>query len=379
MTAAGGAWISTASDREVKAFEDIYGVAPAVVAQAPGRVNLLGEHTDYNDGYVLPTTIPQVTTVSLAPAPDRYVVYSAELDRCVTFTPEQPPGEPFAAYVYCCVRVALDQGASIPPLAMHIASTVPTGVGLSSRAALEVATFRALRELLSERWDDVSIARYAQQAGTRYAGEQCGIMDQMAASLGAQGYMLFLDIRTLQRRMLPQPAGSDILVIDSGIPPSLAATAYNARRAECAEAARLLGVPALRDVTYPHAAEHLPDPLGRRARHVIGENARVLEACGGVSAADFGALMNASHGSLRDDYEVSVRAVDQLIELLQGDSAVHGARMTGAGFGGACVALCHAGMAATVGSRIVGAYNRTGAVARVLVPEPEPGAASAGH
>ena len=369
------------SDRDVKTFEDIYGVSPAVVAQAPGCVNLLGEHTDYNDGYVLPTTIPQVTTVSLRPAQEvRYAIYSAELDRYVKFMPEQPPGEHFATYVYGCVRVALDQGASVPALDVHIASTVPIGVGLSSSAALEVATLRALRELLSERWDDVTIAGYAQQAEVRYAGVQCGIMDQMAASLGAQGRMLFLDTRTLQRRVLPLPADSEILVVDSGIPPSLAATAYNARRAECAEAARLLGVPALRDVADPHAAEHLPDPLGRRARHVISENARVLEACRDVSAADFGALMNASHGSLRDDYEVSVRAVDQLVELLQGDSAVYGARMAGAGFGGACVALCRTGMAGTVGSRIVGAYNHTGAVSRVLVPEPErASAASATH
>lgn len=353
----------------MKTFEAIFNHRPAVVAHAPGRVNLLGEHTDYSDGYVLPTTIPQKTLVALRANGGRdFAVYSTDLDRLARFMLDRAPEEHFASYVYGCVREAADAGAPIAPIDAHIHSTVPMGVGLSSSAALEVATLRALRELFETRWDDVAIAQMAQQAEIKYAGVHCGIMDQMASSLASSGRMLFLDTRTLERRVLPMPADSEILVVDSGIPRTLAATAYNDRRAECEAAAKALGVRALRDVTDAHAAERLPAPLSLRARHVITENARVLQAVRGVGAAEFGQLMNASHGSLRDDYEVSVVALDQLVELLQRDSAVYGARLTGAGFGGACVALCHTGMAAAVGSRVVTAYNRTGAVARVLVP-----------
>ncbi len=352
-------------------FEAIFRCPPEAVARAPGRVNLLGEHTDYNDGYVLPTAIPQTTTVSArANGGKEFAVYSAELDRAARFTLERAPEQHFAAYVYGCIREAVDQGVDVAPLDVHITSTVPMGVGLSSSAALEVATMRMLRGMFNAPWNAVDIARFAQQAEIKYAGVHCGIMDQMASSLADDGVMLFLDTRTFERKVLPLPPHAEILVVDSGIPRTLAGTAYNTRRQECEEAARLLGVRALRDVTNLLAAEALPAPLSLRARHVITENARVLQAAAGASAAEFGQLMNDSHGSLRDDYEVSVVALDQLVELLQRDSAVYGARLTGAGFGGACVALCHAGMAATVGSRVVTAYNTSGAVARVLVPEP---------
>jgi len=353
----------------VNTFATIFGTAPAVVASAPGRVNLLGEHTDYNDGYVLPTAIPQTAVVSARiNGHDAYRVYSANLDRNAEFTLERPPAEHFARYVYGCVRETADAGAPVVPLDVHIHSTVPMGVGLSSSAALEVALLRALRELFGIAWDDVAIARHAQQAEIRYAGVHCGIMNQMASSLADTGHMLFLDTRTLERRIVPLPARSEVLIIDSGIPRALANTSYNTRRDECERAARELGVRALRDVTDAHAADRLPAPLALRARHVITENARVLQALSGLDATSFGALMNDSHGSLRDDYEVSVVALDQLVELLQRDSSVYGARLTGAGFGGACVALCHAGKAGVVGARIVDAYNRSGAVSRVLVP-----------
>ena len=361
----------------VKTFEAVFNAEPTVVADAPGRVNLLGEHTDYNDGYVLPTAIPQRTHVAArVNGGAEHVVYSADLDRVARYTLERAPEEHFATYIYGCVRKAVDAGVSVAPLDVYIHSSVPMGVGLSSSAALEVAMLRALRDLCAATWDDVTIAELAQAAEIDYAGVHCGIMDQMASSLATRGKMLFIDTRTLERRVLPIPAGSEILVIDSGIPRTLAATAYNDRRSECEAAAKALGVKALRDITDPHAADDLPPPLALRARHVITENARVLEAARGVDAATFGRLMNDSHGSLRDDYEVSVVALDQLVELLQRDSAVYGARLTGAGFGGACVALCHQGMAATVGSRVVAAYNRTGAVARVLVPGAHDDAAS---
>jgi galactokinase len=258
----------------------------------------------------------------------------------------------------------------VPPLDIHISSSIPIGVGLSSSAALEVATLRALRQLFNLPLDDVAIAQLAQRAEIRYAGVNCGIMDQMASSLADTRSLLFLDTRTLQRRLLPLPARAEILVIDSGVARSLAASKYNERRAECEQAARLLGLRALRDVTDTAAIETLPQPLRRRARHVVSENNRVLRAVESIDGASFGELMNASHTSLRDDYEVSIRQLDRLVELLQIQCAVHGARLTGAGFGGACIALCVEGEARAVGERVLEEYNTAAQLGRILVPPP---------
>lgn len=355
-------------------FENVFGAKPAVRAQAPGRVNLLGEHTDYNDGFVLPTAIPQQTTVSMRPnGGDTFVVHAASLGREARFALDRAPEDHFASYVYGCVRGIAERGATVPGLDIHVDSQVPMGVGLSSSAALEVATLRALRELLDLSIDDVEIAKLAQRAEIDYAGVNCGIMDQMASSLADTRRMLFLDTRSFERRLLPMPAGTELLVVDSGLSRSLAASAYNQRRAECEQAARQLGVASLRDVTDLDAVERLPEPLRRRARHVVSENARVLRAIDAAGAEVFGELMNASHASLRDDYEVSVPPLDHLVALLQADDAVHGARLTGAGFGGACVALCREGEAGSTGRGIVERYGQAGHTGRVLVPEMEPG------
>jgi galactokinase len=352
-----------------KTFADVFGRPPAVSAKAPGRVNLLGEHTDYNDGYVLPTAIPQTTSVSLREnGGKQFSVYAADLEQAAEFTMEATPHEHFASYVYGCVRELRDHSFEPPPLDIHISSSIPTGVGLSSSASLEVATLRALRQLFDLTLDDVAIAQLAQRAEIRYARVNCGIMDQMASSLADTRSMLFLDTRTLQRRILPLPARAEILVIDSGVARSLAESKYNERRAECEQAAKLLGVRALRDVTDTSAIKKLPQPLRLRARHVVSENHRVLRAVELTDAASFGELMNASHMSLRDDYEVSIRQLDRLVELLQRHSAVHGARLTGAGFGGACVALCVEGEARTMGERVLQEYNTAAQHGRILVP-----------
>jgi galactokinase len=355
----------------MRTFADVFGKPPAVSAEAPGRVNLLGEHTDYNDGYVLPTAIPQTTCVSIREnGGKQFSLYAAELEHAAEFTMESAPHEHFASYVYGCVRELHDYSFAVPPLDIHISSSIPIGVGLSSSAALEVATLRALRQLFNLPLDDVAIAQLAQRAEIRYAGVNCGIMDQMASSLADTRSMLFLDTRTLQRRLLPLPARAEILVIDSGVARSLAASKYNERRAECEQAARLLGLRALRDVTDTAAIETLPQPLRRRARHVVSENNRVLRAVESIDGASFGELMNASHTSLRDDYEVSIRQLDRLVELLQIQCAVHGARLTGAGFGGACIALCVEGEARAVGERVLEEYNTAAQLGRILVPPP---------
>ena len=350
-------------------FEDIYGAAPEAEASAPGRVNLLGEHTDYNDGFVLPIAIAQQTRVAMRRngGPD-FSLHAAELGLTVRFTLAQPPAEHFASYVFGCLALAREQGAQVPPLDIHVASSVPIGVGLSSSAALEVATLRCLRELLGLALDDVQIAQLAQRAEIEYAGVRCGIMDQMASSLADTARALLLDTRSLERRFVPLPPGSAVLVLDSGIARTLAGSGYNQRRAECEQAAALLGVASLRDVPGVEALAALPDVLLRRARHVVTENARVLQAVDCTDAEAFGALMNASHASLRDDYEVSTAGLDRLVALLQQQPGVFGARLTGAGFGGACVALCNAAALPEVATAALAAYGAAGHSGRQLVP-----------
>ena len=350
-------------------FRSVYGADPAVVAEAPGRVNLLGEHTDYNDGYVLPMALPMRVRVEIGPGATTAIrAHSAALGTCSTFSLEIPPREHFAKYVYGCIRGVAALGISVPPLDLHIQSNLPIGTGLSSSAALEVATLLGLRDLLSVPIDDVTIAQLAQAAERDHAGVNCGIMDQMAASLAAPNCLLFLDTRTLERRVLPMPSGADIVVIDSGIPRSLANSGYNLRRAECEQAARLLEVSALRDVQSMHEVSRLPAPLDRRARHVINENRRVLVAAQGVTAAEFGVLMNASHDSLRDDYEVSLPELDLLVDTLRNISGVYGARLTGAGFGGACVALCPSSFTAEIAALANSRYRTSGQQGLVLFP-----------
>lgn len=351
-------------------FQQIFGTAPEAQASAPGRVNLLGEHTDYNDGFVLPTAIGQRTTVQLSFSKNaQYHFYSQDLDQQVSIVENSQPSG-FASYIFGCIQLLHQEGYTIPPLNLYVKSSVPIGVGLSSSAALEVATLKGVRSLLNLPIDDVHIAQIGQQAEIQYAGLNCGIMDQMASSLADTNSMLFLDTRTLERRIIPFPAGAEILVLDSGVHHELAAgSGYNQRRAECEEAARLLQVKALRDITDPQVAASLPQPLQRRARHVITENNRVLKAVQGVSAKSFGELMNASHASQRDDYEVSVPEVDTLVAILQKNPLVYGARLTGGGFGGASVALVVAGKAQEIAQEVLASYHSAGYAGRILVPE----------
>jgi galactokinase len=343
---------------------------PAVRACAPGRVNVLGEHTDYNEGFVLPIAIPLQTCVALDYSADSaFHVYSMTLDQQVRFSAREPAPAGFARYLEGCIRLLEERGVTVPPLQMYVSSEVPIGAGLSSSAALEVATLRALRALLRLPIDDIAIALIGQQAEIRYANVRCGVMDQMAASLATSESMLFLDTRTLEHRLLPLPADTELIVIDSGVTRTLASSKYNERRAECEEAARLLGVTALRDVTDLTTVDQLPSPYRERARHVVSENARVLSAIQGIDASHFGALMNASHASLRDDYHVSIHALDELSALLRQHPQVYGARLTGAGFGGAVIALGQHGQGQTIADEVLSRYHRAGRQGRVLLPQ----------
>ncbi|HSF72680.1 MAG TPA: galactokinase [Microcoleus sp.] len=352
-------------------FQRVFGTLPKTTASAPGRVNLLGEHTDYNDGFVLPTAIPQRTTVQIGfSSDDRHHFYSAEYDELINYSDEDTIPQKFVTYICGCLRLLEKEGYKIPPINLYITSNVPIGAGLSSSAALEIATLRGVRALLNIPLDDVRLAQIGQQAEIRYAGLNCGIMDQMASSLADTNTMLLIDTRSLECRPIPFPTGTEILVIDSGESHELAAgSGYNQRRAECEESARILGVKALRDIADPQAVEVLPEPLRRRARHVVTENNRVLEAVKSLPAKRFGELMNASHASQRDDYEVSVPAVDTLVAILQSIPGVFGARLTGGGFGGACVALVESGKAGAIAAEAIDRYQRAGYSGRVLVPE----------
>jgi galactokinase len=351
-------------------FEQVFQSLPDAEATAPGRVNLLGEHTDYNDGFVLPVAIPQRTRVAMRPnGRSHFRLHAAELGDTVEFTLHEPPADHFATYVYGCLRLAQEaHGAPIAPLDIHVASEVPMGVGLSSSAALEVATLRCLRGLLGLDIDDVRIAQLAQQAEIQDAGVRCGIMDQMASSLADTDRALLLDTRSLERRTVALPVGSAVLVLDSGVARTLAGSGYNQRRAECEQAAKLLGVRSLREIDDVERLEGLPDVLHRRARHVVTENERVLQAAGCKDATVFGALMDASHASLRDDYEVSTPELDLLVDLLQREPGVRGARLTGAGFGGACVALCDVDAVLQVAHAVLARYQEAGHTGRLLVP-----------
>ena len=352
---------------------DFFGGAPEVNASAPGRVNLLGEHTDYNDGYMLPVATPQRTTVAMSrSSDDHFYFYSSTLDAGVTFTREGSAPAGFGSYIEGCIRLVEAEGFAVPPLRVYVGTDLPVGSGLSSSAALELATLRALRLLLDTGLDDVRLAQIAQRAEIEFARVNCGIMDQMASSLADERNMLFIDARTLDHRLIPMPPDSELIVIDTGVARKLAASKYNERRAECEEAARLLGVKALRDVTDPALVEALPSPIRERARHVVLEDLRVLEAIEGVDAERFGELMNASHESLRHDYEVSIPELDLLVAALRNAPGVLGARLTGAGFGGACVALCRSGQARAAAEAALSAYNKNGRQGRILIPVPNP-------
>jgi galactokinase len=336
---------------QVDTFHSVFGIAPEARASAPGRVNLLGDHTDYNGGFVLPSPIPQQTTVEVGFGAEHDEVYSADLQEKIRFA-RSGPLHGFARYVGGCLRVLESNGAVIPALRLVVTSEVPLRAGLSSSAALEVATLRAVDALLGIGLGAVELAQLAQRAEVEHAGVSCGIMDQMASSLGRADMMLFLDTMTLEHRLLPLPSAAELLVVDSGVPRELANSPYNLRRKECAAAAEKIGVGLLREITDLNRVGELPHPLERRAKHVVSENARVTAATS-ADAQTFGKLMNESHSSLSVDFEVSAPAVDALVSFLQSRDAVFGARLTGAGFGGACVALVRAGTAGTVGGELL--------------------------
>ena len=350
---------------ETAEFVDTYGRDPEGLWFAPGRVNLIGEHTDYNDGFVLPFALPQRTVAAAALRDDdRVRVASAQQPADpVCFRASTQPGDVpgWAAYAAGVVWALTVRGHDVPGLDLLVDSDVPPGAGLSSSASLECAVAVALDDLLGLHLDPVELALIAQQAENDYVSVPCGVMDQMASMLGRRGHVLFLDARSLDVEHVPCPleeAGLSLLVVDTRAPHRLVDGEYADRRRSCEQGAAALGIGSLRDSTLDQAGSLEDDRLRRRARHVISENARVLEVVSLLREgriAETGPQLTASHVSLRDDYEVSSPEQDVAVDTLLSAGAL-GARMTGAGFGGCVLALVEAGATDAITEKVMRAF-----------------------
>ncbi len=330
--------------------------------RAPGRVNLIGEHTDYNDGFVMPAAIHLSTYVTITPRPDRKrVVHSESFSETVEL--EEGAGTGWSRYVLGVARILERKGYSLDGADLRIRTDIPIGAGLSSSAALEVAVGYALLSVAGIDIDRTELARACQQAEHEFAGVRCGIMDQMIACHGRAEHALMMDARSLEFELLPLPNDVRIVVANTMVKHNLASTEYNARRAECETAARVFGR-SLRDVTLSDIEKRkidLGETIYRRARHVITENARVQSAAAALknrNLREFGRLMRESHASLRDDYEVSCRELDIMSGIASGIDGVYGSRMTGGGFGGCTVSLVDSGSVEHFRASLIKQYEK---------------------
>jgi len=365
-------------------FAKIFGQAPEWIVRAPGRVNLIGEHTDYNDGFVLPIAIDRAIWIALRARSDRrVVVHSADYRQSGEFSLDDlTRGEPgWIEYLKGTAWSLKEAGHRLAGWEGVLAGDVPRGAGLSSSAALEVATARAFATVSGLAWDPAIMAKLAQRAENGWVGVQCGIMDQLISTSGKAGHALLIDCRTLASQAVPLPPGVAVAVLDTGTRRGLVDSAYNQRRAQCEQTAKRFGVKALRDLgldDFARRTAELDDSTHRRARHVITENDRTLKAAEAMrrgDAAELGRLMDQSHASLRDDFEVSSDALNAMVEAAHNHPGCYGARMTGAGFGGCAVALVSAGVADQFVAAVSEAYPaRTGNKPAVYVCQATNGA-----
>ncbi|MDQ7820685.1 MAG: galactokinase [Armatimonadota bacterium] len=380
-------------DAVAAAFAARFGGPPAVVARAPGRVNLIGEHTDYNDGLVLPAAIGRHVRIAARPSGTDLVRLAAVLYGETAEFPASDPGRPavppWARYPQGVAVKMADRGIRLRGVDALIDADLPVGAGLSSSAALEVAAALVFEHASGQGLAARERALLCRAAEVEWVGVPCGIMDQFAAALCRRGHALFIDCRSLETHHIPLPADLVLAVCDTGVSRALAASAYARRRQECAQAVRALarmGLPvrSLRDLTSDDlpAVERLPDPLRRRARHVVTENARVVEAARlleGGQADGLREVFAASHRSLREDYEVSSAELDAMVQAALDAPGCVAARMTGAGFGGAVVALVRRGHGEAFLAAVVDGYRRrTGRDGSAFLTEATDGASLRG-
>jgi galactokinase len=360
------------------------------VSRAPGRVNLIGEHTDYNDGFVMPAALEFATLAAAAPRPDRRLrVYSMIMDETREFDldAETPASRgDWSDYVFGVAVMLEKSGRRLPGVDLVVWSDVPIGSGLSSSAALEVSCAHALLTAARLPFEPVEVAKICQRAENDYVGMRCGIMDQYISCRGVAGCALLIDCRSLESRNVAVAPTLRLLVANSSVRHQHAGGEYNARREACEEGVRLLRpclgpIKALRDVGPDQLEAHrkvMPDLIYRRCRHIVTENARVLEAERALLAGDFaacGRAMNASHASMRDDFEITCPEVDFLADLAQSIDGVYGSRMTGGGFGGCTVSLLEASAVDRVSSILVEGYRvGTGLDAQIFACSPTDGA-----
>ncbi|ADI13987.1 galactokinase [Truepera radiovictrix] len=334
-----------------EAFKTRYGAPPEVLVRAPGRVNLIGEHTDYNDGFVLPMALERAAWLALRARPDDTVtVRSLELGDEVSFRLSAlERGEGWAEYLKGSAWALQEDGFHLRGFEGVLRSDVPLGAGLSSSAALELATMRAFAEVSGFPWEPKRMARLAQRTENAWVGAQTGIMDQLISACGEAGRALLIDCRSLETEAVALPAGTAVVIMDTATRHKHVESGYNDRRRQCEEAAAFFGVRALRDVSLADfrareeaLAAACGDEVRRRARHVVSENARTLAAAAAMRAGDapaLGRLMDESHASMQGDFEISSSELDLMVSLARQQPGCLGARMTGGGFAGCAVAL----------------------------------------
>jgi galactokinase len=333
----------------ITTFRDRFGAQPTMIARAPGRINVIGEHTDYNEGFVLPAAIENAVYVAASPRTDNTVrMYSLSFDELATFTLDQlqdPDLPAWTRYPRGTMWVFEQEGVALRGMDLVIGSDVPMGAGFSSSAAVEVGMFESLDALHGVKHTQRDKALLGVRVEHKFIGIRSGAMDQMISALGVADHALLIDCRSYEAEPVPIPKGVTFVALDTGKRRELENTGYNDRRRDCEEAARLLGVASLRDVTPEQLAanlDKLPEIIERRAAHVVNENVRTLAAAEALNTGDLeqlGRLLNESHVSLRDLYEVSIRELDIMAELAQKEKGCYGARMMGGGFGGAVIAL----------------------------------------
>jgi galactokinase len=350
----------------LEAFFTMYARPPSILARSPGRVNVIGEHTDYNDGFVLPMAIDRAIWIALRPRSDSQVhVRSLDFDKAGHFdlTSFSHADEGWLEYIKGTAWALLKAGYSLTGWEGVVAGDVPIGAGLSSSAALELATARAFVAVSNLPWNPAEMARLALKAENDWVGLNCGIMDQMISASGQAGHAVLIDCRSLETSAVPLPLDTTVVVMDTATRRGLVDSAYNERQAQCAAAAKYFEVPALRDVSMAHFQERSDgmEPLiCKRARHVISEDERTIQAVKAMRRGDahrLGLLMNASHVSLRDDFEVSSQELNTMVEIAQKQAGCFGARMTGGGFGGCAVALVRSSQVETFTANVRQAYE----------------------